>query len=141
MIFQKQPELVLRFQRDFDTMWAHSRDFAGKDLVYELSTSAIPDTAIPDTSHTSALFTSANFTVKDTTFSATPTNTVADAFVAKKKAVPALDVRVYLDGQEFITGSTRTPSSPRCRPASPPPAPRRRRSATASPTISSSVTR
>jgi phosphatidylserine/phosphatidylglycerophosphate/cardiolipin synthase-like enzyme len=133
MIFQKQPELVLRFQRDFDTMWAHSKDFAGKDLVYELSTAAIPDTAIPDTAHTSALFTSANFTVKDTTFSATPTNTVADAFVAgingatksihlasthlrsrkvaealiaKKKAVPTLDVRVYLDGQEFITGST-----------------------------------
>lgn len=133
MIFQAQPELVLRFQRDFDTMWAHSKDFAGKDLPYELSTTAIPDAAIPDRANTNALFTSANFTVKDTTFSATPTNTVADAFVdgiksatksihlasthlrsrevaealiAKKKAVPTLDVRVYLDGQEYIAKGT-----------------------------------
>jgi phosphatidylserine/phosphatidylglycerophosphate/cardiolipin synthase-like enzyme len=133
IIFQKQPELILRFQRDFDTMWAHSRDFVGKDFLYELSTSNIQDAAIPDTAHTNALFTSANFTAKDTTFSVTPTNTVADALVegingatksihlasthlrsrevaealiAKKKATPALDVRVYLDGQEFIAAGT-----------------------------------
>lgn len=133
VIFKGNEELVLRFQREFDNMWAHSRDFAFKDLPYELSTLAIPDSAIPDAPNTGVLFTSANFSVRDTTFSNTGANTVADALVAginsatrsihiasghlrhrsvsealiaKKQAVPALDVRVYLDGQEFIAKGT-----------------------------------
>jgi phosphatidylserine/phosphatidylglycerophosphate/cardiolipin synthase-like enzyme len=134
VIFQKQEELVLRFQREFDNMWAHSRDFAGKELPFELSTTPIPDAAIPDAPNTHVLFTSANFMAKNaTTFSTTGTNTVADglvegiksatksihiasghfrqrevaeALVAKKKSMPALDVRVYLDGQEYIAKGT-----------------------------------
>lgn len=134
IIFQKQEELVLRFQREFDNMWAHSRDFVGTELPYELSTAAIPDEAIADAPSTHALFTSANFTLRgDTTFSSTGANTVADALVAginaatrsihiasghlrsravaealiaKKAATPALDVRVYLDGQEYIAKGT-----------------------------------
>jgi phosphatidylserine/phosphatidylglycerophosphate/cardiolipin synthase-like enzyme len=133
VFFQNQEELVLRFQREFDNMWAHSRDFAGKDLPYELSTTQIPDSAIPDAPNTDVLFTSSNFSVRDTTFSTTGTNRVADglvaginaatqsihiasghlrqrevaeALIAKKKANPALDVRVYLDGQEYISSYT-----------------------------------
>ena len=48
LIFKNQEELVLRFQREFDNMWAHSRDFASKDLPYELATTAIRDSSIPD---------------------------------------------------------------------------------------------
>jgi phosphatidylserine/phosphatidylglycerophosphate/cardiolipin synthase-like enzyme len=133
IIFQHQEELVLRFQREFDTMWSHSRDFVGKELPYELSTTDLPDSAITDTPDTHALFTSSNFSVRDTTFSTTGTNTVADALVAgiaaatrsihiasghlrsrevaealiaKKADVPSLDVRVYLDGQEYIAKGT-----------------------------------
>lgn len=133
VIFKKQPELVLRFQRDFDTMWAHSRDFVGKDLPYELSSTQIDDAAIPDQANTHVLFTSANFTARDTTFSTNGANTVSDglvagingatksihlaschlrmrpvaeALIAKKKANPTLDIRVYLDGQEYIAKGT-----------------------------------
>lgn len=133
IVFKNQEALVLRFQREFDTMWSHSRDFIGKDLPYELSSAPITDASIPDAPNAHALFTSSNFTVRDTTFSSTGTNTVADALVAgiqsattsihiasghlrsrevaealvaKKAAAPALDVRVYLDGQEFIAKGT-----------------------------------
>lgn len=133
VIFQNQEELVLRFQREFDTMWAHSRDFVSKELPYELSTTVIAESAIPAGPNTDVLFTSSNFTARDTTFSTTGTNTVADglvagiqsatrsihiasghlrsrevaeALIAKKQASPALDVRVYLDGQEYIAKGT-----------------------------------
>jgi len=133
VIFQNQEELVLRFQREFDNMWAHSRDVVAKDLPYELATTQISDSAIPDAPDTNVLFTSYNFTVKNTTFTTTGTNTVADglvaginsathsihiasghmrsrevaeALIAKKKANPGLDVRVYLDDQEYITKDT-----------------------------------
>jgi len=133
IIFQNQEELVLRFQREFDTMWSHSRDFAGKELPFDLSTTPIPDSAIPDSPSSHVLFTSANFSARDTTFSKTGTNTVSDglvegingatksihiasghlraravaeALVARKRAVPSLDVRVYLDGQEYIAKGT-----------------------------------
>jgi phosphatidylserine/phosphatidylglycerophosphate/cardiolipin synthase-like enzyme len=133
VFFQNQEELVLRFQREFDNMWAHSRDYVGKELPYELSATQIVDAAIPSAPNADALFTSANFSVIDTTFKSTGANTVADALVAgingatrsihiasghlrsrevaealiaKKQAVPALDVRVYLDGQEYIAKGT-----------------------------------
>lgn len=133
MFFSKNEELSLRFQREFDTMWSHSRDFVGKDLPYELSTSVITDQAIADNASQNVLFTSANFTVRDTTFSSTDKNTVADALVAaiqgarrsikvasghirsrpvaealiaKKQATPSIDIKVYLDNQEYIAKGT-----------------------------------
>ena len=133
VIFQNQEELVLRFQREFDNMWAHSRDFVGQDLPQELGIE-IADAAIPDAPNTHVLFTSANFVAsKETTFSTTGTNTVADglvegiknatksihlasghmrsrevaeALVAKHKASPDVDIRLYLDGQEYIAKGT-----------------------------------
>ena len=133
LFLKNQEELVLRFQREFDNMWAHSRDFVGKDLPYELSTTNITDASIPDAPTKDVFFTSSNFAANGTTFSGTGANTVADALVAginaatqsihvasghlrsrqvsealiaKKAAVPALDVRVYLDGQEYIAKGT-----------------------------------
>lgn len=128
-------ELALRFQREFDTMWTHARDFVGRDpaLPLALSSASITDASIPDGPNEHVLFTSQNFSVRDTTFSSTGANTVADALVAaiqgattsihvasghlrsrpvaealiaKKQQNPAMDVRVYLDGQEYIAAST-----------------------------------
>jgi len=134
LFLENQPELTLRFQREFDLMWAHSRDFVGASaLPYELSTTTIDDATIPDSAATDVLFTSDNFSVRDTTFSTTGENTVADALVAaiqgatqsihvasghlrsrpvaealiaKKAASPDVDIRVYLDGQEYIARGT-----------------------------------
>lgn len=133
VFFSGNEEMNLRFQREFDTMWSHSRDFIGKDLPYELSSTSITDASIPDKPSQGVFFTSANFTVRDTTFSGTGANTVADALVAgiqgaqrsikiasghlrsrpvaealiaKKQAMPAIDIKVYLDGQEYIAKGT-----------------------------------
>lgn len=124
-------ELALRFQQEFDLMWAHSRDVEVKTFPHELSTATIDE--IPDDPDMGVFFTSANFEVNGTTFSSTARNTVADALVAaiqgatesihvasghlrsrpvaealiaKKQAQPDLDIRVYLDGQEFIAKGT-----------------------------------
>lgn len=135
VFFNGNEELNLRFQREFDNMWAHSRDFVGKDLPYELSTTSITDAVLQSAEKTSqnVFFTSANFTPRDTTFSGSGTNAVADplvaaiqsatrsikvasghlrsrpiaeALIAKKAATPSIDIKVYLDGQEFIAKGT-----------------------------------
>lgn len=124
-------ELTLRFQQEFDLMWSHSRDVEVKSFPHVLSTVQIGN--IPDAPNMGVFFTSANFTVSGTTFSSTAKNTVADALVAairgatrsihvasghlrsrpvaealeaKRAASPNMDIRVYLDGQEFIAKST-----------------------------------
>lgn len=133
LFIRRNAELALRFQRDFDTMWSHSRDFVGAhepQLTQELSTTTITDDVIPDYKGAEAFFTSSNFDVRGTTFSTNGKNTVADALVAaiqgatksihlasghlrsrpiaealmaKKKDNPDLDVRLYLDDQEYIS--------------------------------------
>src|SRR5262249_21226736 len=101
-------------------------------IAQDHSKATITDDDIPDTKGAMVFFTSSNFTVKDTTFSSKPTNTVADAMVAgiesatksihlasdhirarptaealmaAKKAKPALDIKVYLDSQEYISAA------------------------------------
>jgi phosphatidylserine/phosphatidylglycerophosphate/cardiolipin synthase-like enzyme len=133
LFIKRNAELVLKFQRDFDTMWSHSRDFVGKPMTQELSTAKITDDVIPDDPGADVYFTSANFTANGTTFSTTGSNTIANALVsaiqgatksihlasghlrsrpvsealiAKKKASPYLDIRLYLDGQEYISKSS-----------------------------------
>ena len=131
MFFSKVPELTLRLQREFDHLWSHSRDFAlATPIAQELSTLAIPDSLIPNDKNVDALFTSDNFKVTDTTISTNAKNTISDALVLaikganesihiasghlrsrpvalalmeKKQASPNVDIRVYLDGQEFIS--------------------------------------
>ncbi len=134
-LFVTNEELALRFQREFELMWAHSRDFSGltPPLAEGPGTATITDAAIPDDPNAAVYFTSSNFTARGTTFSTTGENTVAnelvlaisgatrsihiasghlrsrpvsEALIAKKKANPGLDVRVYLDGQEFIAKTT-----------------------------------
>jgi phosphatidylserine/phosphatidylglycerophosphate/cardiolipin synthase-like enzyme len=128
-------ELTLRFQREFDLMWEHTRDFAGRDPALEQghSSLSITDALITDKPNEHVFFTSTNFTVRDTTFSSSGANTVADALVAaingatssihvasghlrsrpvaealiaKKRSNAQLDVRIYLDSQEYIAKST-----------------------------------
>lgn len=129
-----QPGLALRFQREFDLMWRHSRDLVSRPFDPDMSTLEISDALVGGASDTSALFTSSNFVLRgETTFSSTGANTVADALVsaisgakrsihiasghlrsrpvaealiAKRAAAPGLDIRVYLDGQEYIAAGT-----------------------------------
>ena len=75
MFISNAEELVLRFQREFDGMWTHTRDFVGKPFEQVLSTAAIPDNAIPDSPNAGVFFTSSNFQVNQTTFTSTGANT------------------------------------------------------------------
>ncbi len=130
-------ELAVSYQREFDRLWAHARDFAlDAETAPALSTvdlaAAGLDDADPDAA---AHFTSANFTVQagGTTFRIDRARTevsdvlvaailraersihvasghlrlraVAEALAARKRARPDLDVRVYLDQQEYISAS------------------------------------
>ena len=132
VFISENAELALRFQREFDLMWEHTRDFEGTDPVLEQdhSSLSITDALITDKPNEHVFFTSSNFTVRDTTFSSGDSNTVADALIAgingatqsihlasghlrsrpvsealiaKKRANPQLDVRVYLDAQEYLS--------------------------------------
>jgi phosphatidylserine/phosphatidylglycerophosphate/cardiolipin synthase-like enzyme len=127
------PEMALRMQREFNRMWDHSRDFVyDASLPYESSTFAISDADVvaADDATTDAVFTSSNFSVSGTTFRITGANTVSDryvaaimgatesievasghlrsrpiaeALIAKHEADPSVDIRVYLDGQEYLS--------------------------------------
>jgi phosphatidylserine/phosphatidylglycerophosphate/cardiolipin synthase-like enzyme len=128
------PELTLRLQREFNLLWEHSGDLAyDPALPYELSTLAIGEEILPEDPGSHVFFTSTNFNPNGTTFSALGTNEVADklvaaiqgatksihvasghlrsrpvaeALMAKVASSPGLDVRILLDGQEYISKST-----------------------------------
>jgi phosphatidylserine/phosphatidylglycerophosphate/cardiolipin synthase-like enzyme len=135
LFISESEELALRYQREFDLLWEHTRDFEGTSpaIAQDHSTLDITDALVTDKPNEHVFFTSQNFTVRDTTFSSTGANTVADALVAgingatqsihvasghirsrpvaealiaKKLANPQLDVRVYLDSQEYISKTT-----------------------------------
>lgn len=134
MFFTGQPELAMKYQREFDLMWNHSRDLvADPSLAFEVSTADL--TAPPDSPGVDVLFTSANFDIADgsTTFRTDKSSLavlaqwvaaiqgartsihiasghlrlkpIAEALIAAKQANPALDIKVYLDQQEFISAS------------------------------------
>jgi phosphatidylserine/phosphatidylglycerophosphate/cardiolipin synthase-like enzyme len=133
LFMQGYPELVLRMQREFNLLWDHSGDFVyDATLPYEHSTFVIEDASIPDDPAIDVKFTSANFKIRETSFGVTGTNTVSDllvagiqgatksihiasghfrsrpvaeAVMAKAAADPSLDIRVMLDGQEYISKS------------------------------------
>ena len=122
-------ELALELQREFNLLWQHSRDFEHVALPFELSTYEID--VIEDDPTTAAVFTSANFRPSGDTFrivsgrdsvsdvlvaaiaGATQSiwvasghlrsRPVAEALLAKHAASPNVDIRVYLDGQEYIS--------------------------------------
>ncbi len=130
------PELLLRYQREFNYLWEHSRDLVwNHDLSY-FTSMPITDADIIDDPTVDAVFTSANFRTYESstygwTFSLVRGNdTVADRYVqliesaqhsirlasahlrsrpiaealmAKHAADPDVDIRVYLDDQEWLS--------------------------------------
>lgn len=136
LFLSAMPEVALRMQREFDTLWEGSRDLvANPELVFEASSIDISDADLPVSPGFDALFTSANFTANGDTFSLTGADTVADGLVAaidaaedriyvasghlrsrpvsealmrKRAEDPGIEIRVYLDGQEYISASTHT---------------------------------
>jgi phosphatidylserine/phosphatidylglycerophosphate/cardiolipin synthase-like enzyme len=129
------PELAAAFQIEFDRLWAHAADFTLDTATPAVLSTADLSSGIADDPDAAALFTSRNFTVAagSTTFRIVRTSTavsdalvaaigraersihiasghlrlrpVAEALIARKAARPDLDVRVYLDQQEFISAS------------------------------------
>lgn len=139
VFIQGSSELVLRFQREFNTLWENSRDLVwNRDLQY-FETLPITDEMIVDDPALDAVFTSANFrTYEHATYGPTfsviageneiadrlieliwsaersiriasghlRSRPVAEALIARHEADPDLDIRVYLDNQEYIAAST-----------------------------------
>ena len=130
-------ELNLRFQREFNLLWEHSRELEwGGAKEWDMNHVTIEEADIPVDPHVHAVFTSANF---KTTFSSRYGETfsrvrgrdeianflvshieeakssiliasghlrsrpVAEAIMAKRMTDPDVEIRVYLDGQEFIS--------------------------------------
>jgi phosphatidylserine/phosphatidylglycerophosphate/cardiolipin synthase-like enzyme len=129
-------ELALRMQREFNLLWEHSRDFvANPELAFEPSKLQITEEHIVEADDsTHALFTSVNFDIEgDTTFTVTERSTISDALIAaiasatesiwiasghlrardiaealmaKAQQYPDMDIRVYLDAQEYISAAS-----------------------------------
>ena len=137
VFIQGSEELNLRFQREFNLLWEHSRDLEwGGAKEWDKRGVTIEDADIPADPHVHAVFTSANF---ETSFSSRYGETfsrvrgrdeiadflvsqiegattsiliasghlrsrpVAEAIMARRMADPAMEIRVYLDGQEYIS--------------------------------------
>lgn len=130
LFLEGEPEVTLRMQREFNHLWDHSRDFVFDASLGMPPAIAIAEEDIADGPASHAFFTSDNFSVSGDTFSITGSDTVSSAMVAaieaatdsiwiasghlrsrpisealmaKKTAMPAIDLRVYLDGQEYIS--------------------------------------
>ena len=136
LFLQGHEELALRMQQEFNLLWNHSRDFVANEAIeFSPSGVEISDDDIADDPTTHAWFTSDNFDISEgsTTFRKTGRNTVSDqiiaaiegadasiwvasghlrhrgiseAIMAKVEENPELDVRVYLDAQEYISQTT-----------------------------------
>ena len=131
------PELMLRFQKEFNLMWANSRDFVWAEFD-TIPWTEVYEADIPDEPGVGVRFTSANFTVGPRanygpTFSGIRgsnevsdslvaliesanrsiwvasghlrSKPVSEALMAKAAANPELDIRVYLDGQEYLSAA------------------------------------
>ena len=129
-------EVALRLQKEFNHLWAHSRDLdANPALEWTLSETEVTDADIVDGDDAHVYFTSENFDVSagGDTFSKNGGNEVSDALIAaiegatdsihiasghlrhrgisealmaKRAADPDMDIRVYLDAQEYISPYT-----------------------------------
>jgi len=136
MFLAAYPELALELQRDFNTLWEHSKDFVSNPaLVFEASTLVITDDMITDDPGMGIFFTSNNFSVNGSTFSGNGKNTIADqlvlaienaedrihiasghlrsrpvseALMKKAEEDPTVEIKIYLDGQEYISESGNT---------------------------------
>jgi len=132
LFIDNSAELNNLYQREFDLLWTHSRDFALETPLPQLQSTA-ELSAPPDDDGLEAMFTSANYHVSGDTFSVDWHNTtmsdvlvaaigraqtsihiaeghmrlraVAEALIAAKQANPALDIEVQLDQQEYISST------------------------------------
>jgi phosphatidylserine/phosphatidylglycerophosphate/cardiolipin synthase-like enzyme len=131
-----QTELNLRFQKEFNYLWANSRDFEWNAALAYYETDSIDESDIVDQADVSAVFTSANFRtyqssrygntfsvvrghneVADTLVSLIADATdsiyvasghlrsrpVSEALLAKAEQDPSIDIKIYLDGQEYVS--------------------------------------
>jgi phosphatidylserine/phosphatidylglycerophosphate/cardiolipin synthase-like enzyme len=129
-------EVALRLQQEFNHLWEHSRALeANPELEWEFSELEITDSDIADGPDSHVYFTSENFDVSEggDTFRKNGGNEVSDALIeaiggatdsihvasghlrhrgisealmAKQAADPDIDIRVYLDAQEYISAYT-----------------------------------
>jgi phosphatidylserine/phosphatidylglycerophosphate/cardiolipin synthase-like enzyme len=136
VILTGHSELLLRFQKEFNHLWANSRDLEWNDELVYYETIPVVEEAIVDNPNVDAVFTSANFrTYVSATYGPTfsviagenavmdrliglvdeATESIhiasghfrlrglAEALMAKAAAHPEMDIRVYLDNQEYIS--------------------------------------
>ncbi len=136
VILQGNVEALLRFQREFNHLWEHSRDLIWDENLEYFTTLEIAEAAILNDPSIDAVFTSDNFRVYENTrygwtFSVNDdanvvsdrlveliwsaeesihvasghlrSRPVAEALIARHEADPDLDIRVYLDNQEYIS--------------------------------------
>jgi len=135
IIVQGNDELMLRYQKEFNYLWANSRDFIWDADLTWFGSKEITDYMIPDNPTVDAVFTSANFKTSVTSYGPTfsivrgesevsdklveliqaatrsihvasghlRSRPVAEALLAKFAADPSIDIKVYLDGQEYIS--------------------------------------
>ena len=137
IVLRGHAEAILRMQREFNHLWAGSRDFT-LALPAEPSTSlAITDVA--DVAGLDAVFTSDNFVpelkASGPVFTLQPgrntvadrlvqliagaqtsihiasghlrSSVIADALIAKHAASPNVDIKIYLDNQEYLSRSAK----------------------------------
>ena len=136
LFIQGDRHLLETYQREFNHLWAHSRDFeGGADAV---ATTVETIEVGPSTSQSEAVFTSDNFSVYESsrygwTFRVESgrnrvanrlidlimnaqssisiasghmrSYSIAQALIAKQQANPEIEIRILLDGQEYISSS------------------------------------
>lgn len=131
-----EPELLIAFQREFDHLWAHSRDFSWNPDLPRVVLPLLPGSVLPDDPAVHALFTSANFRAREdlgkgpgfswirgertvarelarligsaersilVASTHLRSRLVSEALIARAQANPGLDIRILLDGQEWIS--------------------------------------
>jgi phosphatidylserine/phosphatidylglycerophosphate/cardiolipin synthase-like enzyme len=135
VFIQGDGELLLRFQREFNHLWANSRDFVWNPALSWFGSKEINAWMVPDSPVVDAVYTSANFKTSVTSYGPTfsvisgesevsdklveliqqarssiyiasghlRSRPVAEALLARWAEDPDLDIRVYLDGQEYIS--------------------------------------
>lgn len=136
LIVRRNPELLLRFQREFNHLWEHSRELVWNEAIEHVTSVPITDAMITDDPAVDAVYTSANFRTYYSsrygeTFSAVRgernvaermaeiidsatssihvasghlrSRLIAEALMRKAAENPSVDIRVYLDGQEWIS--------------------------------------
>ena len=133
LVIANSPETAVAYQKEFDRLWRHSRDFVFLDFPFVQSSADLEAALIEDDPDLDVRMTSQNFVVSQgsTTFKVVQSSMVAadlwveaveqaqsqilissghfrlrplaEALIAKREEFPDMDIRVYLDQQEYIS--------------------------------------